>query len=646
LFLKIVLRFMLDPSRRSIMSFQELSDPKPKRTFILCNEAVARAVLESDVKVTAFYPGSPTSEILDTLYLLSANYMDLRMEVSVNEKVALETVAGASMAGARSFTSMKSVGLNVASDTFYTLGYTGVNAGCVLLVADDPHAHSSQSEQDGRFFAQTGHVPMLEPTTPQEAYDMVRYAFDLSEKYKILTLIRTTTRVNHQYAPVQIGEVKCTPFQKRSWKDIKRPYFTLSDTARRLKGEALEKLGKIEDEFNSSPFNEVLEGEGRIGIIANGVSYLHVREAVETLGIKPHILKLGTTYPLPRKLLTSFLIKLDKVLIVEELMPYLEEHVKAIAKDADCDLEVLGKESGHFGYVGEYNVAIVAKTLGNIYGVKTSVDYETIQAKAVELKKVIPNRLPVFCAGCPHRATLWALQQALKGTDFVLNNDIGCYSMLQLDPYNLTDMMLCMGAGQGISSGMQHVLNDKIVTLIGDSTLFHAGLPALVNAIHNGHNYTLFILDNNVTAMTGQQPNPGSDFGPNKVTEIDIEAVVKGIGVKNVTTINAFDPKPNVETMKKMITGDGVKVVISQGPCALWNDRKKRAAKIPIIPNKVSKEICKTIYACVRDFYCPAIQLDMETNQTSIQTDLCNGCMVCAKLCPVSAISSTGGAQK
>jgi indolepyruvate ferredoxin oxidoreductase alpha subunit len=207
-------------------------------------------------------------------------------------------------------------------------------------------------------------------------------------------------------------------------------------------------------------------------------------------------------------------------------------------------------------------------------------------------------------------------------------------------------MMLCMGAGQGISSGMQHVVNDKVVALIGDSTLFHAGLPALVNAIHNRHNYTLFILDNSVTAMTGQQPNPGSDFGPNKVTEIDIEAVVRGIGVKNVTKIDPFDPKPNVETMKKAISQEGVNVVISVGPCALWNDRKKRAAKIPIIPNKVGKETCKSIYACIRDFYCPAIQLDMETRQIAIQTDVCNGCMVCSKLCPVSAISSTGGAQK
>jgi indolepyruvate ferredoxin oxidoreductase alpha subunit len=387
-------------------------------------------------------------------------------------------------------------------------------------------------------------------------------------------------------------------------------------------------------------------GEGRIGVITSGVCYLHTTEAAETMGVKPHIFKLGTLNPLPKKLITDFLSKLDKVIVVEELLPYIEQRVKAMAKDANCGVQVLGKESGHFGYVGEYNVALVSKALAAVYGAKTPVDYDAVQAKATELKQVIPKRLPVFCPGCPHRATLWALQQALKGTDFVLNNDIGCYSMLQLEPYSLTDMMLCMGAGQGISSGMQHVVNDRVVALIGDSTFFHAGLPALVNAIHNGHNYTLFILDNSVTAMTGQQPNPGSDFGPNKVAEVDIEAVVRGIGVKNVTKINAFDPKPNVEAMKKAIAGEGVNVVISVGPCALYNDRKKRAAKTPIIPNKVGKETCKTIYACVRDFYCPAIQLDMETRQTMIQQDLCNGCMVCAKLCPVSAISSTGGGQK
>jgi indolepyruvate ferredoxin oxidoreductase alpha subunit len=627
------------------MSFQDLVDPKPKKVFLLANEAIARAALESDVKVTAFYPGSPTSEILDTMYLLSGKYDDIKMEVSVNEKVALETVAGASMAGMRSLTSMKSVGLNVASDTFYTLGYTGVNAGCVLVVADDPHAHSSQSEQDGRFFAPTGHVPMLEPSTPQEAYQMTKYAFELSQKFKILTLIRTSTRVNHQYAPVDIGEVKRTPFIKNNWSDVKSKYFTLSDTARRLKGEALEKLKQIEMEFEGSEFNKIVSGEGGVGVITNGVSFLHTLDALNALNLKIPVLKLGTTHPIPKNLVAEFIRDLDKVMVVEELLPYMEQQIKVIAKDSKYELEILGKESGHLPYIGEYNVSIITSALSKIFGTKPNIDYEAIVNRATELKKVIPNRVPVFCAGCPHRSTLWSLQQAIKGTDFVLNNDIGCYSMLQLDPYNLTDMMLCMGASQGISSGMQHALNDKIISLVGDSTFFHAALPGLVNAVHNRHDYTVFILDNSVTAMTGQQPNPGSDFGPNNVVEVDIEAVVKGIGVQNLLSINAYDLKNNVETIKQFMNKEGVKVVVSHGPCALYNDRKKRSSGVPIIPNKVSPETCKTIYACVRDFYCPAIELNMDTRQTDIQLDVCNGCMSCAKLCPATAISSTGGSN-
>ena len=269
------------------MSFNDIADPGAKTSFLLTNEAVARAVLESDVKVASFYPGSPTSEILNTLYLLAGRYEDLKMEVASNEKVALETVAGASMAGVRSFTSMKSVGLNVASDAFYSLGYTGVNSGMVLLFADDPHAHSSQSEQDGRYFAPTGHVPMLEPSTPQEAYEMTKYAFELSEKHRIMVLVRTTTRVNHQSAAVKIGEVNREPFQKKNWGDVAAKYYTLKDTARRLKGEALEKLTIIKEEFENSPFNLIQEGNLDFGIITNGVSYLYTLEAAETLGIKP-----------------------------------------------------------------------------------------------------------------------------------------------------------------------------------------------------------------------------------------------------------------------------------------------------------------------------------------------------------------------
>jgi indolepyruvate ferredoxin oxidoreductase alpha subunit len=627
------------------MTFKDLADPSAKTCFMLTNEAVARAVLESDVKVTAFYPGSPTSEILDALYLLSAEYPDLKMEVSSNEKVALETVAGASMAGARSFTSMKSVGLNVASDTFYSLGYVGVNAGCVLLFADDPHAHSSQSEQDGRYFAPTGHVPMLEPSTPQEAYEMTKYAFELSEKYRILTMIRTTTRVNHQSTAVKIGKVERTPFEKKNWKDVKAQYFTLGATARKLKSEALDKLVKIEQDFEKSPFNNITEGFGKIGVITNGVNYLHTLEAAKLLDVKPHVLKLGTLYPLPREIISKFIENLDAVVVIEELLPYLEDQITAIAKTANPKIEISGKHSGDLPTVGEYNTDIVTDVLSKIYKREAPVNFTKLLDKANELKSILPTRLPTFCPGCPHRGTMWSVQQAIKGMNYVINNDIGCYSMLLMEPYSLTDSVLAMGASQGLSSGMQHVLNDRVISFLGDSTFFHAALPGIVNAIHNKHDYTVIILDNSVTAMTGQQPNPGSDFGAAPVEELNIEAVLRGFGVKNITVINAFEPKPNVDAIKQAIEQPGFSAVISVGPCALYNDRKRRRDRVPIIPNTVSMEECKTIYACIRDFYCPAIQLDMGTRQANIQQDLCNGCGNCARLCPRTAIASTGGVQ-
>jgi indolepyruvate ferredoxin oxidoreductase alpha subunit len=610
---------------------------------MLANEAIARAVVESDVKVAAFYPGSPTSEILDTVSMLSKEFKDLTMEVSANEKVAFETAVGASLAGVRSFTSMKSVGLNVASDAFFSVGYTGLRGGMVLLIADDPHAHSSQSEQDGRFYAYPAHVPMLEPSTAQEAYDMTKWGFELSEKYGCLVLVRTTTRVNHQSAIVSVGEIERTPLHRTSWKEVGAHYYTLAATARRLKGEALERLSWIREEFENSPFNAVEPGEGDIGIITSGVSYLYVREALETMDVKPHVLKLGTTHPLPTELIGSFLADKRRVVVVEELMPYLEREVKQIAFDTRCEVEIRGKLTGDFPTVGEYNVPIVRTGITSSLDMPLEERYADITARAEKLKEGMPTRSPIFCPGCPHRGTFWAVQQALNETSYVLNNDIGCYSMFLLEPYEVTDSLLCMGASLGLSSGMQHVLNDKVVAFVGDSTFFHAAIPGLLSAVHNNHNFTLVILNNSVTAMTGQQPNPGSDFGAAPVTKLDIAAVVKGLGVPHVAEIQAFEPKDNVDTIKEALAYRGVSVVVSHGPCALYNDRLKRHAGTPIIPNEVSHDTCQNIYACIRSVHCPAIELDTATGKSVIRPDLCDGCMVCAKMCPVSAIYSTKG---
>lgn len=629
-----------------IMAAETLLKIENFKAFLLANEAIARAVLESDVKVASFYPGSPTSEILDTLAGLSKYFSDLKFEVATNEKVALETVAGAAMAGVRSFTSMKSVGLNVASDAFFSLGYTGVNAGLVVLVADDPHAHSSQSEQDGRFFAEPAHIPMLEPSTAQEAYEMVKWAYSLSEKYHTLVLIRTVTRVNHQSGVISVGTIERTPFVRNDWNDVKKPFFTLASTARRLKQESIEKLHHIQDDFESSTFNSITWGDGNIGIVTSSVSFLHTIEAIDVLRIKPHILKLGTTYPLPKKLIASFLKKVEILIVVEELLPYLEQHLTAMAKYENPTLKIFGKLTNHFNYVGEYDVPKVVEGIAAALNIKSPVDYNKYLKRATDLKAILPDRLPTFCPGCPHRSTLWAVQQALAKKSYVINNDIGCYSMFLLKPYSITDSLLCMGSSLGVSAGMQHVLNDKVISLVGDSTFFHAALPGLVNAVHNKHKFTIIILDNSVTAMTGQQPNPGSDFGPSPVERVDIETIVRAVGVKYITVINAFDPKPNVDKINEAFAFDGVSVIISKGPCALYHDRVKRKQGTPIIPNKVDSKKCKTIYACVRDFYCPAIELDRATHQTNIQSNLCDGCMVCARLCPINAILSTGGENK
>lgn len=434
--------------------------------------------------------------------------------------------------------------------------------------------------------------------------------------------------------------MKRTPFEKKTWGT--RTYYTLKDTARKRKGEALGKLENVEKEFEKSPLNVTVEGETDYGIVTSGVSYLHVREAASILRIRPHILKLGTTFPLPRETVSAFVKKVRTLIVVEELLPYLELRVTAIAREANPDVRICGKFTHHFGYVGEYNVPLVVKGISSILGLP-SPDYDGYVQRADSLKAILPTRPPTFCPGCPHRGTLYSLQQALKllKRTYVVNNDIGCYSMLLLPPFGVTDTLLDMGSCIGLSSGMQHVLAHTVVALVGDSTFFHAGLPGLVNAVHNRHDFTLVILDNAVTAMTGQQPNPGSDFGPSPVERVDLEGLVRAIGVKHVTVINAFDPVNNTEKIQKALEYEGVSVVISKGLCALYHDRLRRARGERVIPRQVGEK-CRRVYACLRGFFCPALEVDMETGRTHILADLCNGCGVCATLCPVHAIESSG----
>lgn len=626
------------------MTIEDIKRERQGPAFMLANEAVVRAALEADVKVVAAYPGSPTSEILDAFSDVVGHFKDFKMQVAINEKVALETIAGASMAGVRSFTSMKSVGMNVASDSMHSIAYTGVNAGAVCLMADDPYAHSSQSEQDGRYFSMSAYVPMIEPATAQEAYEMTKWAFEISEKFKTLVIVRTTTRVNHQRGMVNIGELKRTPFTKKRWEDVKGQYFTVGAVARDLKSKLLDKIDRIRQEFEGSKFNRIDEGEGEIGVITSGICYLHVREAMRNLDVEMPVLKIGTLYPLPERKISEFIKRLKTVIIVEELSPFIETQIAAIAKEVNPSVEIIGKRSKHFPEMLEYNVPIVEKVFAQILGKRPTIDYDAVLERAAKAKEgVLPDRAPIFCPGCPHRGTLWAFRQALTRLrirdKIVFNNDIGCYSMAFLPPNNFSDSMLAMGASLGISAGMELVLEDKVIAMVGDSTLYHAALPGIVNLIHHNSDVTLFVLDNSVTAMTGQQPNPNSpyDAGMAPARKINMEKMFEALGADSVTIIDPYQTQDCVKPIMEAIQRPGFNVIIARRECALYGDREKKKRGEKIIPSENDRETCRNIYACIREFYCPAIVIDEEDRKMVIQQDLCDGCLECRQVCPVDA---------
>ncbi len=633
------------------MSFKDVIDEEEREAYMLCNEAIVRAALEADVQLVSFYPGAPQTEILDNFERASNKY-DLRIEVAANEKVALETVAGGAMLGKRSLTSMKSVGTNVASDALYTLAYTGLDGGCLCLIADDPHAHSSQSEQDGRWFGLTAYLPMLEPSTPREAMEMVKKGFELSEEFGTLVLIRTTTRVNHQSGIVPLGPMDRTPFEKVSWKDMKRPYTSVGELARKGKKEMLERMENIREKMADSSLNRIEYFDGKklmdeggseeeLGVITAGVAHSYTVEALSRLELSAKILKLGVINPLPEEVIKKFCEGLDKVVVVEELSPYIEDVVRRLVKDVD----VYGKRTGHLSEALEYDIPAVIQGLSEITGVEEPFDYKEHCRKMKKYAEILPQRLPVFCAGCPHRATFWALRRAVGDPDKVFfANDIGCYSMMCLPPIQWSDTLLCMGASMGVAAGVQYAAEEKTIAVIGDSTLFHAGLPGVVNLVHNEDDVTIFVLDNAVTAMTGQQSHPGNPkkAGGREGKKVDIRPVLEGIGVEKIYDISSYEVKDNVDTIKEALAHQGVSAVISHGECALYHFRNYRHAGGELVPYFIDLNKCESVHACVLNFMCPAISvMPEEDGKARIHQDICVGCGVCSKLCPKGAIKST-----
>jgi len=598
------------------------------KKVLLGNEAITRGALEAGVDVATTYPGTPSSEIADSFsavarYLKkSGRKVPFYFQYSVNEKVALEFAAAASHSGLRALTCMKHVGVNVASDALMTYAYVGCKGGHVIVTADDPSCHSSQNEQDNRMYARFASLPMLEPSSAQEAKDMTIAAFELSEELALPVFLRTTTRISHMRGVVELHPL---PTKERHGSFEKGGLtVTVPDVARKLHPVLLEKMEKARHISNESPMNRI-EGAGEVGIITGGAAYNYAREAVDDLGVPCAILKLGMSHPLPDEKILAFLKACNKVLVVEELEPFIEEQVKALARDHHIDIPIYGKEFGGLKRYYEYNIDIVTAAVAELFGIETD--------KKENPAPSIAPRPPVLCPGCPHRATYYAVKQVAP-KDTIYPTDIGCYTLGLLPPYKTADFLLCMGSSVGTACGFSETTDQKVVAFIGDSTFYHSGIPPLVNAVHHNHNFVLAILDNSTTAMTGHQPHPGTPLDGmwEPAVPMDLEKVVRGLGVTHVEVIDPRNIEEAKEAFKRALDFEGLSVVISKAPCILLERKAAKERKLYTI----NQETCRKCKICITKFACPAFYFEGE--DIKINPALCSGCGVCPQVCPFDAI--------
>lgn len=601
------------------------------------NEAIARGAYEAGCSVAAAYPGTPSTEILENM----AGFQEIYTEWSPNEKVAVEVASGAAIAGARALAAMKHVGLNVAADPLFTMAYEGVNGGLVIVTADDPGIHSSQNEQDNRYYAPHAKVAMLEPSDSQECKDFVQIAFSLSEQYDLPVLLRVTTRVCHSKSLVELGErvaVGVKPYQKNVQKYAMAPAHA---KVRHVLVE--EKLYKLQAEADHSPLNRIEWGGKQRGIITSGISYQYAREV---FGEDVSYLKLGLTYPLPEQLIRDFAAQVEEVWVIEENDPYLEQNLKALG------IQCKGKEV--LPICGELNPGIIRQAFGaaqtgegKAEGVACSQTRPAACGKAEvalssQAELPIPGRPPVLCAGCPHRGLFFALS---KIKDVVVSGDIGCYTLGLTPPLGVTDTVICMGASISAGIGFEKAfqqggVSKKVFSCIGDSTFFHSGITGLINAVYNKSKICVIIMDNRITAMTGHQENPGTGRtlqGEETVT-VDIEKIVRAVGIKE-QSIRIVDPYNLAETEKAVQDAAAATepfVIITRRPCALLKDVQR--SRLGVFCT-IDQEKCKHCRGCLK-IGCPAIAL--KEGQIVIDAGSCNGCGLCRQVCKFGAIAKAG----
>ena len=599
--------------------------------FLMGNQAIALGALAAGVRLVAGYPGTPSTEVLETV--AKNRQENTYVEWSVNEKSAMEVGAGAAYTGARTMVTMKQVGLNVAADPLMSLEYIGVKGGMVILVADDPGPISSQTEQDTRHFARFSKLPCFDPSTVQEAYDMVQEAFEYSEKYGTPVFFRSTTRVSHGYASIQVKDVE-------EYKNVEPEGF-VKDTKRwvifpKLSYQAHiniearnEELAKVFSQYKRNLLLPAGDGckELKKGIATGGFNYTYVTEAMADLG-QLRELKVSTPHPFPEQLAVEFLTGLEEVLCIEELDPVIERELIYIAGKYHLPVKILGKLSHHVKNSGENTRDSVLADIAAFMGRQLPEQGENGQAvPAPEL----PVRPPVLCAGCPHRASFYAVKKAMQGRKTIFCGDIGCYTMGNAMPLDMVDTCLCMGAGLGIAQGVGHIEPDtSCFAFVGDSTFFAAAIPGVVNAVYNQAEMTLVVLDNSTTAMTGHQPHPGTGHTMmgEVVAKVNIEAVLQGIGVTAVETVNPLDLDKSIEVVRKMAGMPGVKAIIFKYPCiAITKPEGKMAVDI---------DKCVGCRKCIREIGCPG--LIIRDGQVTIDESLCTGCGLCSQICPFEAI--------
>ena len=614
-----------------------------EKQFLLGNEAAVRGLIEAGVSIAATYPGTPSSEIGNVLSLIAKD-ANIYFEFSTNEKVAMEVAATSAVSGLRSFTFMKHVGMNVAADSFMTTAYSGVNGGMVILSADDPSLFSSQNEQDTRNYARLANVPILEPSNCQEVKDMVKYAFDLSEEFKIPVIVRTTTRVSHMRGVVEFGDVKDNSsnsdehwmrghFNKNPSKYVPVPAFA-GDMHIRL----WDKIKKIEKTSNKSELNLKLGDNKKYALISSSSAYNYAHDVVKFNDLDVKILKLGFSYPFPHDIVKEFIGDVDEVFVVEEVDPIIEKETLACIGANKLNVTVHGKLDGTFPLYHEFNSDIVAEGLNKILNFKNDENVEYTQ-DLEKLNSQIPTRAPVLCAGCPHRAMYYGINIAieelgLKASDVIFASDIGCYTLGINPPYNAADYLLSMGSSVGDGCGFSVSTDQKVASFIGDSTFFHSGVSPLINAVHNKHNFVLTVLDNRITAMTGGQPNPGIpvDGMGDEAPEISIRKLALACGCDYVRVINPFNLDQVVKTYKEAFERNDTAVIISKAPCTLIKGLTKKP------PVNFIEGNCNNCDKCVSELACPAIS--KINGKITIDKSQCDGCNVCIQVCKYGALEA------